>query len=820
MKIFKNIFRKALKKVFKKTGGLAIGCCLFFGVIAHAFAQSATCVYSVTNDWGSGLTGAITITNKGTSAINGWTVGWAYAGSNRISNIWNATLTGTNPYSATALSWNSSIQPGQNISFGFQVDKPNGTTEIPIITGSICGAVTSSASSASIVSSSSSKISSSISSSSSIKSSSLSSLSSSSKLSSISSSSLMSSSKISSNLSSSSSSKSSSISSSVASSSSSSVIVSACAAPKADNTWQTTNSCQTLAPTCTAGTWLAPKDGGENGGALRLETAHFAVYWKDGTNITLAAAQTAANSLEEIWSSYFGSPLFFPEPYCSSTQKWKSAVHFDNDYPLLGGGWSRNGIDYMGMWIGPLAAADKWGLAHEFMHGVQSTTQGFPDCGGVGCWIYESHANWMPHQIFRDNPHCSEMLANAPHLYYGNTRDRYCNWQFFEYVKDKSCPSAINNMWAYNAPTGQRDPWQKLMLSQNWTIEQLNDRFGEWAMHNVTWDYKNLDGSDQGAVYRQNYGNITDDPQSYTARRLRLTQLESLDSSWAQNRRFVSPYYWAPQRWGYNITQLFPDTNATTVTIKFRGVIQSAANSGWRWGVVTTNSAMTLSRYSELKKGTDGELSICLTAGEKLFLVVVATPTQYQKITWDNPSDGQAYPSIYRYPYMVELSGAWPQGFKNGQIDACPTGTIHHSNGGGCVPSGTPTTVYVGPYAKILGGSVTGTARIEDQATIVNGTVSGGTVGALTLLGVASNPQHGASGFTVSGSAKVKSSFYPMGWFGSGQSATGTTNLLGDLEFVSTTKSNNYFYGFVDDSWTGVTSVTEVTTPPPYIWRP
>jgi hypothetical protein len=98
--------------------------------------------------------------------------------------------------------------------------------------------------------------------------------------------------------------------------------------------------------------------------------------------------------------------------------------------------------------------------------------------------------------------------------------------------------------------------------------------------------------------------------------------------------------------------------------------------------------------------------------------------------------------------------------------------------------------------------------------------VSGGTVGALTLLGVASNPQHGASGFAVSGSAKVKSTFYPMGWFGSGQSATGTTNLLGDLEFVSTTKSNNYFYGFVDDSWAGVTSVTEVTAPPPYTWRP
>src|SRR3954466_6191186 len=246
-------------KAFKSSSGFALGCCLLLGITNHAKAQSATCVYSVTNDWGTGLTGAITITNKSTLAINGWTVGWTYAGSNRISNVWNATLSETNPYSATALSWNSSIQPGQNISFGFQVDKKGGATEIPVVTGSICGSSFSSASSATV--SSSSKISSSINSSS-IKSSLLSSSSKSSSLKSSSiassnSSTKTSSSSLSSNSSSkssvvSSSSKSSSTSSSVSSSSSS--VIAACASPKADNTWQTTNSCQTLAPTCTAGT--------------------------------------------------------------------------------------------------------------------------------------------------------------------------------------------------------------------------------------------------------------------------------------------------------------------------------------------------------------------------------------------------------------------------------------------------------------------------------------------------------------------------------------------------------------------------------------
>lgn len=611
----------------------------------------------------------------------------------------------------------------------------------------------------------------------------------------------------------------SSIASSTASSSSSAV-PQACVAPRADNVWAGSTCNTPPANNCVAGNWVAPKDGGENGGPLRLESEHFAIYWKDGTNITTANAQAAITTLEAIWESYFGAPIYFPQPYCNSAQKYKAAVHFDNEYPLWGGGWSRNGINYMGMWIGPGAANDPWGLAHEFMHGVQSMTQGFGDCGGVGCWIYESHANWMPHQMFNNNVHCSEMLVNTPHLYYGNTRNRYCNWQFFEFIKDKYCHSAVNNMWAYNAPAGQRDPWQKLMLSQNWNIEQLNDRFGEWAMHNITWDYQSPDGTDQGAIYRQNYGNVNADAGSYTARRLRLTQLESLDSNFAQNRRFVSPYYWAPQRWGYNVVQLFPEAGATNIKVSFRGVVQSGANSGWRWGLVSTNSSMTQARYTELQRGSDGELNLCVTPGENVFLVVTATPTAYQKLTWDNPGDGKAYPSIYRYPYMVEVQGAWPQGFKNGARDACPAGTVRHSNGGGCAPSGTPSTVFVGPYAKILGGNVTGNARIDNQATIINGTVSGGTVGALSLLGVASHQHHGASSFNVSGSAKVLSTFYPMGWFGSNQSASGTATLIGDLEFVSSGKSANTFYGFVADDWNGVTSSNDITIAPPYVWRP
>ncbi|WP_331350638.1 cellulose binding domain-containing protein [Cellvibrio sp. UBA7671] len=100
-------------------------------------AAGSNCSYTVSNNWGAGFTGAIRITNRGTSAINGWSVSWTYAGSTRLSGTWNATVTGTNPYSATNLSWNSTIQPGQSVEFGFQ-GTHSGTAEIPVITGSAC----------------------------------------------------------------------------------------------------------------------------------------------------------------------------------------------------------------------------------------------------------------------------------------------------------------------------------------------------------------------------------------------------------------------------------------------------------------------------------------------------------------------------------------------------------------------------------------------------------------------------------------------------------------------------------------------------------
>jgi len=93
-----------------------------------------SCTYVVSNSWGAGFTGAIRVTNTGTSTTSSWTANWQYAGANRITSSWNATLTGSNPYTATNIGWNGSIGAGQTVEFGFQGNTNGGSVETPTVT--------------------------------------------------------------------------------------------------------------------------------------------------------------------------------------------------------------------------------------------------------------------------------------------------------------------------------------------------------------------------------------------------------------------------------------------------------------------------------------------------------------------------------------------------------------------------------------------------------------------------------------------------------------------------------------------------------------
>ncbi|MEV0403320.1 endo-1,4-beta-xylanase [Actinoallomurus sp. NPDC050550] len=70
------------------------------------------------NDWGTGFTAAITITN-GSSAISGWTLKYSYAGNQTLSQGWSGTWSQSGKdVTVTNASWNGTLPAGASTSVG------------------------------------------------------------------------------------------------------------------------------------------------------------------------------------------------------------------------------------------------------------------------------------------------------------------------------------------------------------------------------------------------------------------------------------------------------------------------------------------------------------------------------------------------------------------------------------------------------------------------------------------------------------------------------------------------------------------------------
>jgi hypothetical protein len=76
---------------------------------------AAEALLAIGNDWTAGYCGTVSIANKGTSAVSGWTVVLSMNNST-IASHHSATRSGS---TFTPLDWNKTINPGQTIQFGF-----------------------------------------------------------------------------------------------------------------------------------------------------------------------------------------------------------------------------------------------------------------------------------------------------------------------------------------------------------------------------------------------------------------------------------------------------------------------------------------------------------------------------------------------------------------------------------------------------------------------------------------------------------------------------------------------------------------------------
>jgi hypothetical protein len=543
---------------------------------------------------------------------------------------------------------------------------------------------------------------------------------------------------------------------------------------------------------CVAGTWTARGSGKPIG----LETAHFAVRW-DGQTLTAATAEVLGTKLENIFDVYTKT-VGFPEPYCGATAKTKFNVYIDPSYGSTG---SLDGEGIPSFWGEPNIVNRDEVLAHELAHAFQGGSGGLQDSPYTG-WFWESHAEWMASQMpaLRGKfTGCAQNSVLYPHFVYGYSPLRYCNWQLIEYLKDKYGYAAVNAIWTKSPRPGTServnvDVLSVIMKNMNWSVSQMNDFFGEWALHNVNWDYTNPDGTDQGAVYRAAFGS-NDDNAEY--RRLRTATLDPIN---LQTRRFAIPFSQAPQRFGYNLVKLYPDSGSNQISVNFRGAVQTAAAttslpglanepssipapaSGWRYGLVAVD-ANGKSRYSAVGSSATGNASIDVRSGDKSFwLVVVGAPTENLRTVWF-----QAYYSLYRYPWSVQFTGAMPSGFQPGAPNPTAQGR-RHPNGGGWVAAGAVVadTAYVGPYATVLGGSVLGNARIEDHAVVESGVVRDrAVVGGLSLI---------SENSTISDDARVATVFEGI----RASQVTGTAQNLGDTNYYRYKVSKGVQYGMYE----------------------
>lgn len=99
----------------------ASGSAAFTWTVSTNPGSSCHVVYSTTSQWPGGFTANVTITNTGTSAVSGWTLGFAFPGDQKITNAWNGTASqsGEN-VTITNASYNGSIAAGASTQLGFQ----------------------------------------------------------------------------------------------------------------------------------------------------------------------------------------------------------------------------------------------------------------------------------------------------------------------------------------------------------------------------------------------------------------------------------------------------------------------------------------------------------------------------------------------------------------------------------------------------------------------------------------------------------------------------------------------------------------------------
>jgi Glycosyl hydrolase family 62/Cellulose binding domain len=112
--------------------GVAAVLAIAGGMATVAHAQSGCSVrYQVTNQWPSGFTANVSLTNLGAS-VSAWSLTWSFTAGQRVEQGWNAVFPSAGPQvEARNAGWNGTVGTGGSVSFGFNGSWNNQSNPVP-----------------------------------------------------------------------------------------------------------------------------------------------------------------------------------------------------------------------------------------------------------------------------------------------------------------------------------------------------------------------------------------------------------------------------------------------------------------------------------------------------------------------------------------------------------------------------------------------------------------------------------------------------------------------------------------------------------------
>ncbi len=276
---------------------------------------------------------------------------------------------------------------------------------------------------------------------------------------------------------------------------------------------------------------------------------------------------------------------------------------------------------------------------------------GFGPNGSGGNAFWEQTAQWQSMQIEKYRPEAFSgwygEFTSSTHLHVLHERPRYANyfihWWWVE-ENDKDI-TFIGRMW--NEAQYPEDPVETYMRMTGKDVDAMNDSMWGYAAHMLTYDTDEIRKYGTGSIGK-------------TA--LAASFLKRQDDWWAVASTR------APESTGSNaIRMTLPSSDASsrdvTATLASNlgldGCISgSAAIAGWRYGFVSYNKDGSTS-YSPVWSALEESQTWTVPDNvEKLWFVVTAAPSEYERHPWIDESDDKDT----KWPWKARFEGIKPWG--------------------------------------------------------------------------------------------------------------------------------------------------------------